>query len=362
MNDKIKTRNNTHFLHTPGNSREGRFFRNWRKIATVVSIITIIVVTGGIYPPAHEAQAGAIDDATVALGAEGAGVESQIVITFTPTTSIAGSDIDIYIGEDSGGDPWVDTDTSIDNTDILCEQAGGTTFGTYTQAEATVTTPSTAGCSVTGGGDASEITVTIGDGAGDDLYNPAGADIYTISVVTTDDSGAGVVYVGDANDVTVSVTVLANLSMLLDNADGTYCTGTPVIVCDLGVVLTTTTVSGNYDINVGTNGSAASVTINDNMTGQGIGTIADVTNDQTIDAGTEEYGISVSEDGAWTFQGNYAGNYTPIADAPATLATTGAAIAESGDDITVTHTAAIDSAVASGSHSHIVTYTATSTF
>ena len=168
------------------------------------------------------------------------------------------------------------------------------------------------------------------------------------------------VYVGDANDVTVSVTVLPNLSMLLDNADGTYCTGTPVVTCNLGVVLTTTVASGNYDINVGTNATSGA-TISIAESGD-LGTITDVVNDTTVTAGTDEYGVSVATSGTWTFAGNYVANDTPIAAGPTALASSGAAIAESGNDVTVTHKVAIDASVASGSHSHTVTYTAAANF
>ncbi|MFC1687941.1 hypothetical protein ACFL0L_05210, partial [Patescibacteria group bacterium] len=313
----------------------------------------------------NDAEAAGLDSVvTTLVNSEAANGETQITVVFTPGAPLTdGETILVYIGESSAGDPWVDTDATIDSTDVTCAQ-GGTAFDTYVQTDASGTAPLSFGCSLNGAGDGNPVTVTIGDGAGDDLYNPAGADIYTVSVVTTDDAGAGVVYVGDANDVTVSVTVLANLSMLLDNADGSACTGTPVVTCNLGTVLTTTTVSGNYDINVGTNAAnGATVSINDNMTDpNGIGTIQDVTNGQTIDAGTDEYGVSVAEDGDWTFQGNYTTNYTPIADAETALASTAGAIAETSDDITVTHSAAIDSAVVAGTHTHIVTYTVVADF
>lgn len=364
MIKKIKTGNYSHFLHRADSPRGGRFGKT-KRIISVVSIIALVVAWSN-FTPVKDVEAAGIDTITTTLvTSAAASAESQITVVFSPVTALIVTDtISVYIGEDSGGDPWVDTDATIDSTDVTCAGTGYT-FDTYVQTDATATTPLKVGCTVTGltlGTNA--VTVTIGNGAGDDLYNPAGADIYTTSVVTNDDAGAGVVYVGDANDVTVSVTVLANLSMLLDNADGSACTGTPVVTCDLGVVLTTTTVSGNYDINVGTNAAnGATVTIDDNMTDpNGIGTIQDVTNGQTIDAGTNEYGVSVAEDGDWTFQGNYTSNYTPIADAATPLATTAGAIAESGHDITVTHSAAINAAVTAGIHTHIVTYTASADF
>jgi len=361
MEKKIKIRNYSHSFHMFGNSGKWWFFSNWKKIAAFVSIVALVVVTGGIYPPTHKAEAAGLDVITTTLSATGAGAESKISVVFTPGAHLTDNEtILVYIGENSGGDPWVDTDVTIDSTDVICSQ-GATNWDGYVQTDATATTPVTFGCTVNGAGEAGAVTITLGDGAGDDMYNPAGADIYNVAVVTTDDSGAGVAYVGDANKVDVSVTVLSNLSMILDNADGTYCTGSPVVTCNLGTVLTTTVVTGSYDINLGTNAAnGATVQIAEN---QDLGTIDDFVEDSgAIAAGTEEYGVSVSEDGAWTFAGNYTDNDTPIAAGPTNLATTAAAIAETGDDITVTHKAAIDSTTASGSHSHTVTYTASADF
>ncbi|XOU94133.1 MAG: hypothetical protein ACNFW9_04785 [Candidatus Kerfeldbacteria bacterium] len=337
-----------------------RFFNLLKKSGAIISIITLVFVMSQ-FSAGRDAQAAGIDIVTTTLvTSEAINTESQITIVFSPTTAITtGDTITVYIGENSGGDPWVDTDGTIDSTDITCAQVGAT-FGSYVQTDATATAGLSASCDVASGGDTSSLTMTIGTSGTDSLYNPAGADIYTVSVVTNDDAGAGVVYVGNANDVNVSVTVLPNLSMLLDNADGTYCTGTPVVTCNLGVVLTTTVASGNYDINVGTNASGGA-TISIAESGD-LGSITDFVEDSgAITAGTDEYGISVATSGTWTFGTIYLDNDSPI-EASIALASSGAAIAESGNDITVTHKVAVDSSVAAGSHSHTVTYTAAADF
>jgi len=361
MVNKIKNKIYPQFSHNHkrGSCSSNRFFSRNKTIG-IAGIIILLIVSIGIYPPTKKAQAAGLDVITTTLSSEVADAESKITVVFTPGAQLTDNEtILVYIGEASGDDPFTDDDVTIDSTDVLCAQ-GATVWDGYVQTDATATTPVTFGCTVNGVGEAGAVTVTLGDGIGDDMYNPAGADIYTTVVVTTDDSGAGVVYVGDANDVDVSVTVLPNLSMLLDNADGTYCTGTPVVTCDLGTVLTTTVNTGNYDINVGTNATAATVQIADDGD---LGTIDDFVEDSgVVTAGTEEYGVAVTVDAAWTAQGNYSDNDTPIAGGATNLATTAAAIAESGDDITVTHRVAVDSTTAAGSHSHTVTYTASGTF
>lgn len=358
MLNKIKNKLYPQFSHKRGSSLINRFFSR-NKIIGIIVILIMLTVWIGIYPPTKKAQAAGLSSVVTTLSSTVADAESKITVVFTPGAQLTDNEtILVYIGEASGEDPWTDDDVDITAADVDCAQ-GATNWDAYVQTDATVTTPVTFGCTVDGAGEAGAVTVTLGDGLGVDMWNPAGADIYTTVVVTTDDAGAGVVYVGDANKVDVSVTVLPNLSMMLDNA-GDGCSGTPVVTCALGTVLTTTVAVGNYDINVGTNGTGATVQIADDGD---LGTIDDFAEDSgAVSAGTEEYGLELSVDGAWGLQGNYSDNDTPIAGGATDLAIIGAAIAESGDDITVIHRVAVDSTTAAGLHSHTVTYTVTATF
>jgi len=360
MANKTKNQIYPQFSHKRGSYSSNRFFSR-NKIISIVAILILLVVSIGIYPPTKKAEAAGLDVITTTLSAAGVNAESKITVVFTPGAQLTDNEtILVYIGENSGGDPWVDTDTTIDSTDVLCAQ-GATNWDGYVQTDATATTPVTFGCTVNGAGEAGAVTVTLGDGAGDDMYNPAGADIYTVSVVTTDDSGAGVTYVGDANKVDVSVTVLPNLSMLIDSADGTYCTtAAGVTSCDLGTVLTTTVATGDYDIQAGTNATnGVTISIAEDTD---LGTITDYVEDSgAITAGTDEYGIEITEAGTWVMQGDWTDNDTKI-EASESFANNAAAIAESGDDINVKHKVAVDSTVAAGSHSHTVTWTATADF
>lgn len=345
--------------------REG-FFNQTKKWVSIdkISIIALLffILQPFIYPHPREVQAAAINTITTTLtDSEALDTESRVVVVFTPATLLIVTDvITIYLGDATGGVEWEDDDTDQDLTDVVCAGTGYT-FSPYTLDLATATSPFKVSATVTAVAANNEITCTIGTSASDAPNNPTTpAGSYPVAVVTNDDSGAGAVYVANANDVTVSTTVLPNLSMLLDSPDGVYCTGTNVISCNLGVVLTTTDPEGDYDINVGTNAaSGATITIAEDGD---LGTITDFIEDSgAITAGTDEYGITVSTTGTWTFAGIYLDNDSPI-ESTTTLATSGAAITEAGNDITVLHEVAIDSTVAPGLHSHTVTYTVSGTF
>jgi hypothetical protein len=185
--------------------------------------------------------------------------------------------------------------------------------------------------------------------------------------VTTNDSGAGIAYVGNANDITVSATVLPNLTLTIDGADATACVTTSgVTACNLGVVSTAAVNTGYYDVNVGTNatnGATMKIAEDGNLR-NGSDVITDIVEDVggTVTAGQDEYGIAVASDASWTEQGNYTDDDTPIPSGPANVATTSGPIASSGDDVTVTHRVAVSSVVKALTYSHIVTWTATANF
>jgi len=360
MKNKFKKLIYPQFSHKRGSSSNNRFFSR-NRIIGITAILILLVVTTGIYPPTKKVDAAGLDSVVTTLSSEVADAESQISTVFTPSNPLIDNDrITVYVGEDSGGDPWTDDDVTIDSTDVVCTQ-GGTAFDGEFYNAAGANGPVNFGCDVAGAGDGNPITVELGDGLGDDMYNPAGADNYSVAVVTTDDSGAGIAYVGDANDVDVSVTVLPNLALLIDSADGTNCTTTAgVTSCDLGTVLTTTIAEGNYDVNVGTN-AAGGATISIAEDGD-LGTIADCTEDDTITEGTEDYGADITDNGMNAYLNDWADNDTPI-EASETVANTGNENdITTGDDFNFSHEVAVDSTTAAGTHSHTVTWTATGDF
>ena len=346
-------------------SRKRSSFENYslrQKLGAVFSILLLISIM--VYSSGPVTAAG-IDDVSVTLvTSEAVNTASQVQVDFTFGTLVNGDTIRIYLGETTAGDEW--QLNAVTTTDISCSDDGtgeAYTVNSVTAASGTVAmyTQITA---TTVGAAATAVQCLIGDGTPNPI-NPISADGYSVAVVTTSDSGAGIAYVGDANDVTVSVDVLPNLALTIDNADATNCVTTSgVTACALGTVLTTTVVTGNYDVNVGTNaGSGATLTIDDDgAMRNGADDIDDVVEGNTVTAGTEGYGVQVVSDGSWTEQGNFTDDDTPIADSAESVAVTAGPISISGDDVTITHRAAIDSTTKSLTYSHIVTWTATGNF
>lgn len=331
----------------------------------VASTLTIILSFGTMF--VQLAQSAGLDDVAVTLSdSEAVSTESRVQVVFTPVTALGNSEtITIYLGDTTGGEEFTDGDADQSGTDIACTQTGATfASGTYSAASATV--PMKYGITKTVGGDSTaQVTCTLGAGATDGPSNPATAGNYSVAVVTTDDSGGGIAYVGNANDVTVTATGLPNLSMSIDNADSSSCTtASGITACNLGTVTTAAVNTGNYDVNVGTNATnGATMRVNDegNLR-NGSDDIDDITENTTVAAGTEGYGIAVASDAAWTETSPFDDDDTPMTTSPQAVASTGAPIAQNGNDVTVTHRVAVSSATKALTFSHTVTWTAVANF
>lgn len=343
--------------------KKAMFFRVSRLGLTFFVLFSLL--TEWVLLPHTAVRAAGIDNVAAAFSdSEAVGAETRVVVTFTPTTSIASGYIKIYLGPATGGVEFTDGDADQSGTDIACTQTGATfSGGAFAAASATV--PMLYSINVASGGDTSAVSCTLGSGAADGPNLPATADGYSIAVVTNADSGAGIGYVGNANDVTVSATALPNLTLTIDGADGSICTTTSgVTSCNLGVVTTAAVNSGNYDVNVGTNAtSGATMKIaEDGDLRNGADTIDDVAEEGAVSAGAEEYGIAVTSDASWTEAGNFTDDDTPIPAGPANVASTSGPIASTGDDVTITHKVAVSSTTKALTYTHIVTWTATANF
>jgi len=340
-----------------------RFYFARERLVAMVCVITLVAMWT-LYP-LQAARAAGIDNVAVTLGSETTSAENQITVAFTPTTAMtAASTISIYLGESTAGDEFTDGDVDQDGTDIACTQTGSTfNGGAWTAATATVPMLYYIEVNTVGAGTGA-VSCTLGSGASDGPNNPAVADGYSVAVTTENDSGAGIAYVGNANDVAVSVIVLSNLALTISDADGTDClTTSGVTSCNLGTVLTTTVVDGYYDVNIGSNaasGVTLSVAENGNLRNN-TDTINDVA-DNAVTAGSEEYGVAVTTSGTWTIDGTYIGIDAPLITGPDIVATTAAGIDIAGDDINVVHKAAISSTTLALSYSHTVTWTAAANF
>ncbi len=333
----------------------------------VFAFLGVISILGyWLLLPAQVRSAG-IDDVTITLtDSEAVNTETRVSVVFTPTTNLDTADvISIYLGENTAGDEFTDGDADQSGADIACTQTGAT-FGSGTYAAASATVPMKYTITkASGAGSVAAVTCTLGSLATDAPSTPTVADNYSVAVVTTDDSGAGVVYVGNANDVTVSATVLPNLALAIDNADGTTCTTTSgVTSCNLGVLTTAAVNTGNYDVNVGTNATSGATikVIDDGNLRNGADDIDDITENTTVAAGTEGNGVAVTSDAAWTEASPFDDDDTPTTTSAQNVASTSGPIDIAGNDVTVTHRAAISSLTKALVYSHIVTWTAVANF
>lgn len=363
MKNKIKNNTKVNLLNLPLKSFGRRFFTTGQRAIAIISVITLVLAMS--YFPAPSANAAGIDNVTVTLSDETLNTASSVTVAFTFGTLINGNTVKIYLGEDTTGQPW--QLNAVTTADISCSDNGtGETYTVNSVTAASASVPMwTQITATTVGAGATAVTCIIGDGTPNPINPATTADGYSIAVVTTNDSGAGIAYVGNANDVTVSVTVLPNLSLTIDNSDGVKCStsGAGVTSCNMGTVLTTGVATGNYDVNVGTNaGSGATLQVaEDGNLRNGSDVITDVVEGNTVTAGTTGYGVATVADGGWTEQGDFTDDDTPIATGPTTVATTAAPVAYT-NDITVTHRAAVDSTVKALTYSHTVTWTATANF
>jgi hypothetical protein len=343
------------------------YSRKQRRIIKAKSWLMMLAVLGSVAWFAQTAQPTEAAGLTVGVAfsdSETTSAETRVVVTFTPITSLASGYIKIYLGPNTTGAEFTDGDTDQTGADIACTQTGST-FGSGAYAAATATVPILYSMSVASGGNTNAVSCTVGGGATDGPNLPNVADGYSVAVITNADSGAGVGYVGNANDITVSATVLPNLALTIDNADATSCiTTSGVTACNLGIVTTAAINSGNYDVNVGTNaasGATLKVTA-DAKLDNGSDDINDVVENNSVVAGTEGNGIAVVSDVAWTEQGDFTDDDTPIPTSPTTVATTAGPIDISGNDVTVTHKVAVSSTTKALTYTQVVTWTATATF
>lgn len=331
------------------------------RLVSALVILLLVFISVPQFP--RVVHSAGIDDVTVTLSNEAINTASTVTVAFTFGTLVNGNTIKIYLGETTAGDEW--QDNSLTTADIACTDNGtgeSYTVDSITAASATVPMWTQITATTVGSG-ASIVTCVLGDGSPNPI-NPNAADGFSVAVVTTSDSGAGVAYVGNANDVTVSASVLPNLTITIDNADTAACVTTSgVTACNLGVVTTAAVNTGNYDVNVGSN-AASGVTlkvIDDGDLRNGSDTINDITENTTVAAGTEGYGIAIAADGGWTEVSPFDDDDTPTTTSSQNVATTAAPIGYTAD-VTVTHRVAVDATTKALTYSHIVTWTATANF
>jgi hypothetical protein len=196
---------------------------------------------------------------------------------------------------------------------------------------------------------------------------PSTAGNYSIAVSTsTNDESAALIYVGDANEVTVTATVPTSMSLRIKNPSTTADT----TVCSLGIMNPASVNTCTYRIAAGTN-LATGMTVQvvaDNQLNTA-GDVADINDintatNTTIDAGVEEHGAYVSALGAFTAGTGY-GAYNDIpttadAEPQETVLTSTGPVDDSNiaNWATITHGASISTGTAGGVYDAIITYRA----
>lgn len=332
-------------------------------LGTLVALLSLTLWSLYAFP----ARSAGISATITNTDSSAASAETRISVVFTPATALVVTNtIKMYLGTNTGGVPFTDGDADQSGADVSCAQSG-TTFNTGTFAAASATVPMLYTMTVaTVGAGTAAVTCTLGTGATDAPSLPATPDGYSVAVVTTSDTGAGIDYVGSSNLVTISAQVLPNLALTIGSADGTICTTTSSVTsCNMGVLTSAAVATGSYSLKVGTNAQtgATLLVLDDGDMRNGALTISDVVENNTVTAGTEGNGLAVAAGTGWTEQSPFDDDDTPTTTSNQTVATTAAPVAVSGTtDVDITHRLAISTATEATTYQHIMTWTATATF
>jgi len=340
---------------------------------SIVGILTVAYVAAGMtYYMALGNSVKAANESSVSLD------ESEVAVsTFADNAFefvsddeyVSGDKIEITaaagatIGACSTGTTDADEDGTVDGS-------GTYASGTYTYTFSASTT------------DASDTGISICLTTGSDT-----AGNYAISMVTTmaDESseqyGTTLLYVGDANDVTVKAKVQNTLTFVIRNEEDNGDTN----VCDLGVLSTSSVSECSYRLKVGSNsdlGYVVSLATDGDLRKSGSGDVGDTEDIDTvtdgggvIGAGTEAYGIALVANnvsgGQAAEESATAGfNYTND-DSPLDVSGTVRALyatnypnvpTTTSHSAVVTHRATIDVGTEAGYYEQTVTYTVTTNF
>jgi hypothetical protein len=338
--------------------------KNGIKLLSLLSVFSLLTYSLGLAFLMKPAYAAGL---TLTFGTPEVAVSdtANIVLTFTPVTAVTnGSTIDItWPSSYTGGASLLDADITVAGTNIDSAAESNLTATGFTTTLTTSADVTTA------------ITITIG--GTNQLTTPATAGNYSFAVITSvGDYGAALQYVGNDNDVTVSAVVSPLLSFAIrstaDDADTN--------ACALGYLNLTSVSSCSYRLKVTTNaglGYSVSVTTDGDLRKNGgTGDVADadditpVTEDSTVSAGNEGYGIAFAggstTNGSITASGDFSDDDTPLPLAATTLYSSSGPNNPSSTDTTntalVTHRAAASGATGTGNYTQLVTYTVTASF
>ena len=321
----------------------------------VQKLLLLLVVFVPLSNLTQHINAAVLTDVTVTPTSLSTSTAADVTVTFTPVTAITNNSvIEItYPTAFTGGGALTDPDIAISGTNISSKSCTGFVAGYF---RCTLTTSG----SVT-----TTVTTVIGDT--NQLTTPSSAGNYSWSVSVNVggsgsiyDTGAGLSYIADENEVEVRAIVPSVLALDLYNS-GTTTLMTNPNTCNLGVLSVNSVNTCAYNVGVGTN-SSTGATVRVRAGGAFTNGTVNMTNASgIINAGTEAYGFYISTAGArFSAAGSYGSAYQTVPTTETTLATstTTSDKATVEHHFTVTHGATMGTTTATGTYTQTVFYTA----
>ena len=331
-----------------------------QSLQKALSVSTAFSVLGAMAAPlflvGSPVKAASLTDVTVSLSPDTTSTATTMTITFTPNNALSNGAILEITYDDSftGGSSLTDGDVTVTGTNITSSTESDFSDGYF---KSTLTTSG----SVT-------TTVTITVGNTNKLTTPSSAGNYNVSITadvdgtgSTYDTGAGLAYVADDNDVTVTAVVPPVIDMEIYEANSSSMTNS----CNLGVLSLSNVKTCSYDIAGATNnttGMTIKVT-SDGALDDGNGHDINAVSDGTVTAGAEEYGFTITDDGSadqWD-GGTYETSDSAVPTTETTFASTTSTIDginNQADRLEVTHKASMATDTVTGNYDQVVTYTA----
>ena len=325
-----------------------------KKILSTTTVLSTVAAMA--FPIVAPVKAASLNDVTVSLSPDTVSTATVMTVTFTPNSALSdGAVLEVtYDDSFTGGSSLTDGDVDVTGTNITSSTETDFSNGYF---KSTLTTSG----SVT-------TTVTITIGSTNKLTTPASAGNYNVSITadtdgtgSTYDTGAGLAYVADDNDVTVTAVVPPVIDMEIYEANSSTTTNS----CDLGVLSLNKVNSCSYDVAGATNndsGMTVKVT-SDGDLDDASGNTINAVSDGTVTAGSEEYGFVITDDGStdqWN-GGSYETSDSAVPTSETSFASTSATIDginTQADRLEVTHKASMATDTVAGSYNQVVTYTA----
>jgi hypothetical protein len=339
------------------------------KLLSLLTVFAVFSVNLVALVLPSSVEAASLTDVSAALSPDTTSTLTTATLTFTPNTAVSDQTV-LEISYDSlftGGASLTDADVTVTGTNITSSTEADFAAGYFTSTLTTSANVTT------------EITVTIG--GTNQLTTPANPGNYNFSVTadiggagTTYDTGAGLAYVADDNDVTVTAVVPPVISLIIYEPG----VDTETNTCDLGVLSLNNVKTCQYDVATGTNNTAG-VSLNINSDGplDSVASGGDIdacsgTNcdgaDATagVTAGSEEYGVFVSDNGGgeYTVSGSFGTDSQALPTTETLLASSsttgdGTSATNFAERLEVTHSASMNSStLVANDYNQEVIYTA----